>query len=651
MPAPWRGACRQRRRSGGARSRRWRCPSSSGPSSSARPSPCACRERTCRTGRRFRQPHGRAAACPSSGCSGRPRVLFFVTIPFVLGRFLGVAFACMGKFAGTRDDPLSFGARGFTREGSGEDGKENRQMGFTVAIDGPRRPARARSQGRLAEHYGLAYLDTCFSIAPSGAWRTSAGLDLDDRTRWARWRARWTGRSRRRVPARPGAGELASRVAIHAPVRAALTEFQRGFARRPGGAVLDGREHRHGDLPAGRGEDLRHASAEVRARRARPTSSSPRGGRWTTRRSSTRVRARDERDSGRAAAPLKAAPDAALLDTSELDIEEAFRAACRIVDASPHHGTERRKAVIAGIRQDPAPGGPECVSSIEFTAGRRFLAPKRVVRHLRRALPCPQPIRNARVRPVAEPADGPEATNPGAMPEPPESGGPKENECPTQQFRATISPRSRSVLPRERCRRRRRRQGNGRRDREGHGRHRRRSEGRGPRRPKEFGGKTGSELKVGDTVEVYVERIENALGEAVLSRDKARARRAGQARGQVQRRREGRRQIFNQVKGGFTVDLDGAVAFLPRSQVDIRRIRDVGPLMNTPQPFQILKMDKRRGKHRRLASHGPRRVARRAALGDRAEPRGRPDRRRAWSRTSPITVRSWTSAASTACCT
>jgi small subunit ribosomal protein S1 len=54
-------------------------------------------------------------------------------------------------------------------------------------------------------------------------------------------------------------------------------------------------------------------------------------------------------------------------------------------------------------------------------------------------------------------------------------------------------------------------------------------------------------------------------------------------------------QIFNQVKGGFTVDLDGAVAFLPRSQVDIRPVRDIQPLMNTPQPFQILKMDKRRG--------------------------------------------------------
>ncbi|RIY02647.1 30S ribosomal protein S1 [Aureimonas flava] len=114
---------------------------------------------------------------------------------------------------------------------------------------------------------------------------------------------------------------------------------------------------------------------------------------------------------------------------------------------------------------------------------------------------------------------------------------------------------------------------------------------------KEFGTKGGeSTLKVGDVVDIYVERIENALGEAVLSRDKARREESWvklEVKFNAGEKVEG--QIFNQVKGGFTVDLDGAVAFLPRSQVDIRPIRDVGPLMNTPQPFQILKMDKRRG--------------------------------------------------------
>ena len=101
---------------------------------------------------------------------------------------------------------------------------------------------------------------------------------------------------------------------------------------------------------------------------------------------------------------------------------------------------------------------------------------------------------------------------------------------------------------------------------------------------------------VGDEVEVYLERIENALGEAVISRDKARREESWVKLEQAfekQEKVEG--VIFNQVKGGFTVDLDGAVAFLPRSQVDIRPVRDVAPLMNVPQPFQILKMDRRRG--------------------------------------------------------
>ena len=114
---------------------------------------------------------------------------------------------------------------------------------------------------------------------------------------------------------------------------------------------------------------------------------------------------------------------------------------------------------------------------------------------------------------------------------------------------------------------------------------------------REFAGPgRNTEIKVGDTVEVYLERIENALGEAVLSRDKARREESwGKLEKAFQNNEKVTGQIFNQVKGGFTVDLDGAVAFLPRSQVDIRPIRDVSPLMNNPQPFQILKMDRRRG--------------------------------------------------------
>ncbi len=114
---------------------------------------------------------------------------------------------------------------------------------------------------------------------------------------------------------------------------------------------------------------------------------------------------------------------------------------------------------------------------------------------------------------------------------------------------------------------------------------------------KEFGAKArDGSLKVGDEVEVFIERIENALGEAVLSREKARRE---ESWGRLEQKFEAGERvegvIFNQVKGGFTVDLDGAVAFLPRSQVDIRPIRDVTPLMHNPQPFEILKMDKRRG--------------------------------------------------------
>jgi small subunit ribosomal protein S1 len=114
---------------------------------------------------------------------------------------------------------------------------------------------------------------------------------------------------------------------------------------------------------------------------------------------------------------------------------------------------------------------------------------------------------------------------------------------------------------------------------------------------KEFAGPGRDQpIKVGDVVEVYLERVENALGEAVLSRDKARREESWiRLEEQFNKKEKVTGVIFNQVKGGFTVDLDGAVAFLPRSQVDIRPVRDVGPLMHTPQPFEILKMDKRRG--------------------------------------------------------
>ena len=121
------------------------------------------------------------------------------------------------------------------------------------------------------------------------------------------------------------------------------------------------------------------------------------------------------------------------------------------------------------------------------------------------------------------------------------------------------------------------------------------AEGRVPL--KEFGAPgQPAELSPGDEVEVYVERLEDKNGEAMLSRDKAKREEAWQ---QLEKQfNDGERvtgTIFGRVKGGFTVDLNGAVAFLPGSQVDIRPVRDITPLMHTPQPFQILKMDRSRG--------------------------------------------------------
>lgn len=121
------------------------------------------------------------------------------------------------------------------------------------------------------------------------------------------------------------------------------------------------------------------------------------------------------------------------------------------------------------------------------------------------------------------------------------------------------------------------------------------SEGRVPLREFAAPGQK-AELKVGDEVEVYVDRVENANGEAMLSRDRAR-REAAWDKLETEFAKSARVEgvIFGRVKGGFTVDLSGAVAFLPGSQVDIRPVRDVTPLMDIPQPFQILKMDRKRG--------------------------------------------------------
>src|SRR6267154_3291235 len=122
------------------------------------------------------------------------------------------------------------------------------------------------------------------------------------------------------------------------------------------------------------------------------------------------------------------------------------------------------------------------------------------------------------------------------------------------------------------------------------------SEGRVPLKEFAAGGSDEPEIHVGDIVEVFLERMEDKNGEASLSREKARREEAWtQLEKSFQANERVTGVIFGRVKGGFTVDLNGAVAFLPGSQVDIRPVRDIGPLLGSPQPFQILKMDRSRG--------------------------------------------------------
>src|ERR1700747_238949 len=121
------------------------------------------------------------------------------------------------------------------------------------------------------------------------------------------------------------------------------------------------------------------------------------------------------------------------------------------------------------------------------------------------------------------------------------------------------------------------------------------SEGRVPLKEFSAGG-AQPEIHVGDTVEVYLERMEDKNGEAQLSREKARREEAWtQLEKSFQTNDRVTGTIFGRVKGGVTVDLNRAVAFLPGSEVDIRPVRDITPLLGSPQPFQILKMDRSRG--------------------------------------------------------
>jgi cytidylate kinase len=202
---------------------------------------------------------------------------------------------------------------------------------LVIAVDGPAASGKGTVASRLARHYGLPYLDTGLLYRAVGveAARAHGGLSEAAAERAARLMA----------PAVLGdpalltraAGELASQVAVFPGVRAALLQFQQDFAAKKGGAVLDGRDIGTVIAPRAPAKLFVTASPEVRAER-RWKQLSGQGEGVSLEEVLADIRRRDARDSGRDAAPLVQAADAALLDTSELTIEAAFREACRLVE-------------------------------------------------------------------------------------------------------------------------------------------------------------------------------------------------------------------------------------------------------------------------------------------------------------------------------
>ena len=202
-----------------------------------------------------------------------------------------------------------------------------------IAIDGPAASGKGTLGKRLAAHYGLRHLDTGLIYRAVTKALVDAGDRLDDVDRAvAAAKALDPDGFDEKALKSHAIGEAASIVSALPEVRAALLAFQRDFGRAPPGAVLDGRDIGTVIFPDAEVKIYVDASPEVRARR-RAAEIAGAGGSVSEAEVLADIRRRDERDTRRAAAPLRAAPDAHLLDTSHLDIDAAFRAAVDIVEA------------------------------------------------------------------------------------------------------------------------------------------------------------------------------------------------------------------------------------------------------------------------------------------------------------------------------
>jgi len=198
-------------------------------------------------------------------------------------------------------------------------------MRFTVAIDGPAAAGKGTISHAVAEHFGFAHLDTGLLYRATG-WRVLAGASPIDAARSL------TAQDLQQTGLRtPEVAQAASKVAVIPEVRAALVDFQREFARRDGGAVLDGRDIATVICPDAQVKLYVTASAEVRAER-RFLELNAKGLEVFRDQVLRDVIERDERDMNRADAPLKPAADAQIIDTSGMDTETAIKAAFAVVN-------------------------------------------------------------------------------------------------------------------------------------------------------------------------------------------------------------------------------------------------------------------------------------------------------------------------------